>query len=121
MNQGIRYIAAAVAMLGAIGLANAQGGGGAGGGGGSGTPATGSGTPGSGTSTAPTGGTNNGMSSGKTSTTTNTGNSADVGAEIRSSPPAAGTSTPSHKKKSHTRRAHPPSNAASVSGGSQAG
>ena len=107
MNKAIRLMAATIAVVGAVGIAQAQGGGsgGAGGGaGGSGTPAAGNGTPGSGgTPMSPTSGTNNGMSSGKTSATTNTGNSADTGPNARSTPPASHTKA--KMKKSHAKRA----------------
>ena len=112
MNKSIKAIAATFAVAGLLSVAQAQGGGsgGAGGGaGGSGTPAAGSGTPGSGSNQSPTGGTNNGMSSGKSSATTNTGNSADTGANVRSSPDTSGgkMKKKTGKTHSHAKRANP--------------
>lgn len=111
MNKAIA-MAAALALVGALNVAQAQGGGsgGAGGGaGGSGTPAAGSGTPGSGSNQSPTGGTNSGTSSGKGSATTNTGNSADTGPNVRSSPDTSGSmkAKKTGKTHSHAKRANP--------------
>ena len=118
MNKAIRMMAAAIAVVGVLGVAQAQGGGsgGAGGGaGGSGTPAAGSGTPGSGSNQSPTGGTNNGMSSSKGSPTASTGNSADTGANVRSSPDTSGGKKMKKKGSmhSHAKRADPRMDAAS--------
>jgi len=127
MKHGIRMMAAAIAVLGAMGLAQAQGGGsgGAGGGaGGSGTPAPGNGTPGSGTGTSPgnsgghSGGSNSGMSSGKSGATTDTGSPAGV----RSTPSANGAmKSTGPAKHSHAKRAKSPTDPASVAPGSSAG
>ena len=87
MNKALRMTAAMIAILGAVGMAQAQGSGGAGGSsGGSGTGSAGTGTGsaqgGTGSSTggaSPTSGSNNGMSSSKSGATANTGNAADTG------------------------------------------
>lgn len=124
MQHAIKLIAATLAVASAFGIAHAQGGGsgGAGGGaGGSGTPAAGNGTPGSGTPTSPTSGSNAGTSSSKSSTTTNTGNAADTGPGVRSSPDTSGT--PMVKKApvkhSHAKRAPMQDNSASAVGASK--
>ena len=118
MNKQIGMMAAAIAVAGLLNVAQAQGGGSGsagGGAGGSGTPAAGSGTPGSGSNQSPTGGTNNGMSSGKGSATTNTGNSADTGANVRSSPDTSGAkpAKKTGKTHSHAKRATPQQDPAS--------
>ena len=120
MKQAIRWTAATLAVLGAIGMAQAQGGGsgGAGGGaGGSGTPAAGSGTPGSGgTPISPTNGSNAGMSGSKSGSTANTGNSADNGPGVRSSPDTSGSHTVKKApvKHSHAKHADPMTDPASA-------
>ncbi len=112
MHHAIKLISATLAVAGTLGLAHAQGGGG----GGSGTPAAGNGTPGSSTPVSPTNGSNSGMSSSKSGSTANTGNSADAGAGVRSSPDTSGTPKvkKSPVKHSHAKRAVTQDNSSSA-------
>ena len=122
MKNRIRMMAAAVTVLGAVGLAQAQGsasGGSGSGAGGTGNPAGATGIPGSGGS--PTGGTNSGLSSSKSSTTTNTGNSADTGNNSAAAHGMSSASGSKKAKRSHAKSAKQPVDPASVAPGSSAG
>ncbi len=88
MQHAIKLITATLAVAGAIGVAHAQGGG-------SGTPAAGDGTPGSGTAVSPT-----------NSSATNTGNAADAGPGVRSSPDTSGTAKVKKTPVKHSHLKH---------------